>query len=211
MYSGTWWRSRFLWRQRPGRDWAGDKGSNTVLRGVYKLMHDKCKTRAANCVADSECERRAYDCGPEGLFPQSYRAMRSALNVRSASEHERHMCDGCGELFPRLPRDMWRQYADQQCDHCGCDRFRHQNSAAIRPWKRAWIRPLRDTLESFINDSAILDNLGSQRVGPNANQAWSRPYFQWLDGKCGGVLKSPGPNELAPMFALGAVPWIFCR
>ena len=154
MWTGAWWRSKLLDEHQKGvPDVDGDPGSNTILRTCYKLMAEKLEDRRSNVSVDKECARRAYEGHGAAEIPQSYPALRSALNVRSAAEHEHHVCSWCGRLFPRLSKRDWGAHCGDRCEHCGCDRFVDpENSRNPRPRKRAWIRPVHQVVESFLRE-----------------------------------------------------------
>lgn len=171
---------------------------------MYKVLEDKVTHRKPNCVVDGECRRRAADDGPEN-FVQSYAALRSAIDVASAAEYERHICPCCSKVFPHLTKEQCESVPYARCTHCNHHRFRNpENPKALRAYKRMWVRPLKELLTSLFQDKAIVERMGGLRTGPKANRGWQYPYYQWLDHICHSKLTCPGDKEVAVMFCLGA-------
>lgn len=189
-----------------GHVWEGDPGSGTLLRRLYKLLEDKARMRKPNCVVDAECKRRAADSGP-GNFVQSYRALRSAFGVPAASEYERHVCPCCGHVYDYLTKEQCRGVPHERCPHCRHHRFKNCRAGTTpQPYKRMWVRPVGDIIESFFKDPDTVKAMDGLRSGPTANRGWSYPYYQWLDDVCRNRLTQPDRKEVAVMFCMGATP-----
>lgn len=109
-----------------------------MLRTVYKIARSKVTRRRSNADVDDECARNAYNWRDKQV--QSWRAMRSALDVPGAEPYERHVCPCCGRMFPKKTWEQCRSDPHERCSNCNHHRFKNPNAGKnLRACKRLWI------------------------------------------------------------------------